>query len=607
MESLFVEVEYAPPEGRIRAASVPTCRFRIICEDEEMQRRADFVGRLDPRLGEDEVVGLVVDSFGRPLCPSCGAQLVKNGVNGSGTPQYRCNACERDMAFHAVFEAVTFRALKTLTALTMVIHCQTTVEDAADFLGLSRNVLWENLWRLPDFEPRVSGKPMAVSHRKERVLVVNLDGLHRGESCLLLTVSGERKNIGEGNERTMEGLEELLDGALRGMEADRYLFVTDTNRAAIRWLIERYGEKAVVVAQNHTLWGDAMVYFHHGGWWTLRLRTDSFTTPTPKRNEARLLPPGVIELYEGLKGTNPVLTLRNHSTEALEAMGASLLEALRALALELRSRTSLEGLFLMMLTRVRELNSVIKELRRRGVSTIEENARRVMSWIAELYGGAPGAKRKRLLMNAWKHLKAMPEEVESLGRALLGSWSTKEEEAEKPHGAKKKTARATQRARLVYRGPVEEARQSLSEEARGALEWILSLLRKVFDGREITNNPCEGEFSVTGDGVRRRRSAFPLRAIGYAYLRRNGLHAVAFEVAAHFSMSRMGGDAPHRGRVQLRKGGTYLIIYRNREGEVSRKTVTVLRRLKGRVVALCHEELRKKHLSRRRVLHATPL
>jgi hypothetical protein len=53
-------------------------------------------------------------------------------------------------------------------------------------------------------------------------------------------------------------------------------------------------------------------------------------------------------------------------------------------------------------------------------------------------------------------------------------------------------------------------------------------------------------------------------------------------------MNLMGLEAPHRGRVQLREGRTYLIVYRNRFREVSFRMVTVLGRVRGMIAAFCH-------------------
>lgn len=605
---VLIEVDYKPPERRVRKASTPTCRFRVICPSQEMQKRADLIAILDPRLTEAEIIVAVEKLFGRPLCPHCGKPLVKDGTNGSGTPQYRCKSCRKKVVFHATFEANIARYIKILTALTLVVHIQASVEDVAEFLGLSRNVLWEALWHLPDIPYKTDGKPRLIHYRKEIIAVVNLDGLYRGDHELLLTVSGERKILKEGCEKTGEGLPQLLDETLKGVEADRYLFITDANRTVAKWLVERYGEKAIVVMQNHTLWGDVMTYFHQEGRWrTLRLRTDAFTAATPKRRESELLPPGMIEFYNGFKGVNPKFTLRDYSTGYLEKWGLRLLDELRHLAWETQMRGNLEGLFLTMFERARKLNSIIKELRRRGETAVEEETRRVMDEIAKRYARIPGAKRKKLLMNAWKHLDAMPGEVEELGKALLGSWSMSEK-AKKRKSGKRRTRDSGLRAVLVYRGPLqgwEEA--SLSREEKQALGWILGLLREVFEGREITNNICEADFSATEVGVRKRRSMFVSRAISLVYLRRKGIEAAARIIASHFPMDLMGLEAPHRGRVHLRGGGTYFIVYRNRFREVSFRTVTVLGRVKGMIAAFCHLKQERKYFIRPRILHAEPI
>ena len=364
-----IEVDYTLPERKMGRASTPTYRFRIVCPNEEMQERADFVGLLDPRLTEAEVITVVEEQFGTPLCPHL-RQNPWSRMESTvlGTPQYRCKPCRRNMAYHSTFEATIARTIKLLTALVLIIYSQASVEDITDFLGISRNILWEALWLLPDTSYKVEGEPKIVSYREEKIAVINLDGLFKGERSLLLTVSGGREIIREGYERTREGLPQLLDEMLEGVkEADRYLFVIDTNTAVARWLVERYREKAVVLMQNHTLWGDALVYFYREGkWWTLHLRTDTFTTITPKRRESELLPPGMGELYQGFKGLNPRFTLKDYSTSYLEEWGLRLLDDLGHLVEEIWRRSKLEGLFLTMLERVRRLNSIIKEPKKEG-------------------------------------------------------------------------------------------------------------------------------------------------------------------------------------------------------------------------------------------------
>ncbi|MEM3562925.1 MAG: hypothetical protein QXR19_06840 [Candidatus Jordarchaeaceae archaeon] len=57
----------------------------------------------------------------------------------------------------------------------------------------------------------------------------------------------------------------------------------------------------------------------------------------------------------------------------------------------------------------------------------------------------------------------------------------------------------------------------------------------------------------------------------------------------------------------MRLGGLYLIVYRDRLGEFSWRTVTVLGRSKGRIVAFCHFEHGIGHFVRSRILYAEPV
>ena len=132
-------------------------------------------------------------------------------------------------------------------------------------------------------------------------------------------------------------------------------------------------------------------------------------------------------------------------------------------------------------------------------------------------------------------------------------------------------------------------------------------MKRSFWGKKLLTMFVRSSFSAVGIGLRKRRSMPLSRALGFEALRRRGLEATARMVASHFTMKLLGVEAVHGRRVQLRRGGLYLIVYRNRGGEVSFRTVTVLGRSKGRIVALCHLKQEIKHFVRSRILHAEPL
>ena len=84
---------------------------------------------------------------------------------------------------------------------------------------------------------------------------------------------------------------------------------------------------------------------------------------------------------------------------------------------------------------------------------VEEEARRVMGEIAAKYTQVPGAKRKRLLINAWKYLDSLRGEIEELGKTLLGSFSLGEK-AKRAGGEGGRAKNPRSKAVLVYRGPL---------------------------------------------------------------------------------------------------------------------------------------------------------
>ncbi|MGQ9719977.1 MAG: hypothetical protein ACUVXA_01500 [Candidatus Jordarchaeum sp.] len=60
-----------PPREGLEKHPHQPAGLRVICPSQEMQKRADLIAILDPRLTEAEIIVAVEKLFGHPLCPLC--------------------------------------------------------------------------------------------------------------------------------------------------------------------------------------------------------------------------------------------------------------------------------------------------------------------------------------------------------------------------------------------------------------------------------------------------------------------------------------------------------------------------------------------------------
>ena len=95
-------------------------------------------------------------------------------------------------------------------------------------------------------------------------------------------------------------------------------------------ILEKWNKKAIIIMQSHRIWGDVFIYFHREEWFTLHLRTDAFSSVTVKRDESSLLPPGVMELYSGLKGVTHRNPMRRMTEDEVRKIAHNCLDQVRS-------------------------------------------------------------------------------------------------------------------------------------------------------------------------------------------------------------------------------------------------------------------------------------
>ncbi|MCW1306100.1 MAG: hypothetical protein OH335_04975 [Candidatus Parvarchaeota archaeon] len=72
-----------------------------------------------------------------------------DGYNGSGTEEFLCKKCGEKMSIYNIFELVTFRYKKELTAYLSYIHCSSS--EGTEFLyGIKKDLFNEMRMSLPE-------------------------------------------------------------------------------------------------------------------------------------------------------------------------------------------------------------------------------------------------------------------------------------------------------------------------------------------------------------------------------------------------------------------------------------------------------------------------
>ena len=468
-------VDYSPPDRNLSLSRSSSLHWDVNIPDPGMKDRMEFLMRLNSMLDYDTVASIVLDRFGHFSCRFCFSPLISDGSNGSGTKEFLCRKCGSKMSLYNTFELGTFRYRKQMAAFLAYVHC-TSSEGSASLFGLGKDLFNEMRMSLPEISYSRRGEPDTVEYDGTRYAIVTIDMMYKGHRGLMLGVSGGLKFGNIGNEDRGEGIDEFFSPVRENIREERIIFIMDMKMSVAKKILDRWRENAIIILQSHRIWGDVFVYFHREEWFTLRLRTDSFSSVSVKGNVSSLLPPGIIEVYSGLKGVTHRNPMRKLSTDEIMKIASNSIDQVRGVDWNQKGRVDF-----VMAARIRDIAASLKELKRRkaDASSLTGEIEAVLSNIEE------GYKRR----------------INRLFITLLGE-PIKELKAKR---ISERNVNIRSPSRLVYRGPADRG----LPEAR----WMVDLLARMFSGREITTNACEGTFWNRGTLIRSGRSIVLERAL----------------------------------------------------------------------------------------------
>ena len=396
-------VDYSPPDRNPSLSRSSSLHWDVNIPDPGMRGRSEFLMHLDSMLDYDTVASIVLDRFGHFSCRFCFSPLISDGSNGSGTKEFLCRKCGSKMSLYNTFELSTFRYRKQMAAFLAYVHC-TSSEGSASLFGLGKDLFNEMRMSLPEISYSRRGAPDTVEYDGTRYAIVTIDVMYKGHRGLMLGVSGGLKFGNIGNEDSGQGLDEFFSSVRVNIREERIIFIMDMKMSVAKKILDRWRENAIIILQSHRIWGDVFVYFHREEWFTLRLRTDSLSSVSVKSNESSLLPPGVIELYSGLKGVTHRNPMRKLSTDEIMKIASNSIDQVRGVDWNQKGRVDF-----VMAARIRDIAASLKELKRRKVdaSCLTGEIEAVLSNIEEGYKRRINRSVKKKIVNAWKYFCAV--------------------------------------------------------------------------------------------------------------------------------------------------------------------------------------------------------
>ena len=408
-------VDYSPPDRNLSLSRSNSFHWDVNIPEPGMRDRSDFLMRLDSMLDYDTVASMVLDRFGNFSCRFCFSPLISDGSNGSGTKEFLCRKCGSKMSLYNTFELSTFRYRKQMAAFLAYVHC-TSSEGSAEMFGIGKDLFNEMRMSLPEISYSRRGEPDTVEYDGTRYAIVTIDIMYKGHRGGMLGASGSLKFGNIGNEDSSEGIDEFFSSVRENIREERIIFIMDMKMSVAKKILDRWRENAIIILQSHRIWGYVFVYFHRGEWFTLRLRTDSFSSVSVKCNESSLLPPGAIELYSGLKGVTHRNPMRKLSEDEIMKIANNSIDQVRRVDWNQKGRVDF-----VMAARIRDIAASLKELKRRKVdaSSLTGEIEAVLSNIEEGYKRRINRSVKKKIVNAWKYFP-MHDRINRLSIALLG-------------------------------------------------------------------------------------------------------------------------------------------------------------------------------------------
>ncbi|MCL4359104.1 MAG: WYL domain-containing protein [Candidatus Thermoplasmatota archaeon] len=566
-------IDYSPPGRDLKLGKSSGIQWNLSIPDDVMRSRSEYIFLLDPMLDYDSVASMVMDRYGNLSCRFCYSPLVRDGKNGSGTVEFLCRKCRRKMSLYNAFELITFRYRKELTAFLSYIHCSSS-GGSASLYGLGKDLFNEMRMSLPEIHYSRKGEPDTILYDGTEYGIVTIDMMYKGHRGLMLGVSGDLKFGNFGNEDSGDGLDEFFSTLEAQIHTDRIIFLMDMKMSVAHKILDKWKDRAIIILQSHRTWGDVFVYFHREEWFTLHLRTDAFSTVSVKRDESSLLPPGIMELFSGLKGVTHRNPMRRMSEDEIRRIAHDCMDQVRSVDWNVRGRVDF-----VMASKLRDLNAALKELRRRKSDTgsLVDEIENILSDIKEAYRRRINRSVKKKIVNAWKSFSMLKGQINDLSMALLG------EGIKDKAGSGKisdRNVRMSDPPRLVYKGPVDNGPSEM--------KWITDLLYNIFSGKEITTNACEGTFGNMGTLIRSGRSILLERALTKNMLYSGSATETVSWFNENYPMNDMGRRAERNHRRKLIVGRSYKITYQDRSTVKTERIIDVRERKRKYIIAYCH-------------------
>ncbi|MHB8561624.1 MAG: recombinase family protein [Thermoplasmataceae archaeon] len=251
-----------------------------------------------------------------------------------------------------------------------------------------------------------------------------------------------------------------------------------------------------------------------------------------------------------------------------------------------------------MAAKLRDLNAALKELKRRKSDTesLVKEIEGVLSALKEGYRRRINRSVKRKIVNAWRSFSLLKEQVNDLSLALLGEPIKDNPGSKKPSERK---VRISDPARLIYKGSPDNGPPEM--------KWITLLLQKMFSGKEITTNACEGTFGNMGTLIRSRRSILHERALTKNMLQSGSPEETVAWFNENYPMDDMGRRAVRNHRKKLIVGKSYKITYQDRSTVKTERIIDIRERKRKYIIAYCHLRNAVRTFKRSRIKSIEPV
>ena len=179
------------------------------------------------------------------------------------------DADDRTLRIHKTLEYKVIMIMKLIISLTAYLVLTAPLRKIAEFFNTPYYLLEELARNLEDPESvEINiGEPCVVTWGKERVLVVFMDGARAGGGGIDVAVSGRYRLFCKASEykpdETFAGVKHAIRRIMDREKCSRVMFVVDGRREVANWIINTFGESAIIVECSHrNPWEVCVIYSH---------------------------------------------------------------------------------------------------------------------------------------------------------------------------------------------------------------------------------------------------------------------------------------------------------------------------------------------------------